>query len=296
MHEKNRGYIHSIQTLGTLDGPGLRTVVFFQGCSLRCKFCHNADTIIAKAGTLREVESLASEILKNKAYWSNSKENAKSAAKTMTDGNKTDKSKPCRKFVQDRETKVIAEPPTKVKGGVTFSGGDPLFQPGFALSLAKELKYKHPSTHIALDTNVNVSQKVIDSIIDYVDLWMISIKHMNNERHKQLTNASNKKILENIKYIDTLLYKKNMLKALRIRFVVIPTITDNPELIKELVNFVKQLKSLELVEILPYTSMGKDKWIKLKGSYDLEGVPDAGKKDVAPVKKAFQEAEIKVIC
>jgi pyruvate formate lyase activating enzyme len=274
MKPKDTGYIHSIQSLGTLDGPGLRTVVFFQGCSLRCKFCHNVDTIPAKVGQKYDAARLVKEVLRNKAYWT----------KRSNDPEKTDAPIP--------EGTNIHRPIHK-NGGVTLSGGDPLFQPGFTLSVCQKLK--NQEVHIALDTNLNTSKKVIDSLLPYVDLWMVSLKHMDSKKHKDLTGVPNKKILESIKYLDSKLAGINNEDGLRIRLVIIPTMTDDKKLIDDIINFVQKRKSLELVELLPYTSIGRHKWIELYGEYPLDDIPDATDDNVKPIARTFKKNNIEIL-
>jgi len=248
------GKVHSIESFGTLDGPGVRTVVFLQGCPNRCKFCHNPDSVLMRGGTPYTVKGLVKEILKNKPFW------------------------------EDYETENTAK---KVKGGVTFSGGEPMMQTEFLAAVVKELK-KH-GVHIAVDTSANASFEEISSIVEYVDLWMISIKQMFDAIHQELVGVSNKKILSNILSLDKLLTEYNKkhqtTKMIRNRFVIIPKITDTPEHLHELGKFIKQIKNLEKVELLPYSTIGRSKWIELFGEYHLEGVPEATADDVAKTKK-----------
>ncbi len=274
MKPKDTGYIHSIQSLGTLDGPGLRTVVFFQGCSLRCKFCHNVDTIPAKVGQKYQADKLTKEVLRNKAYWKKRYNNPKKIKAPLPQGTNIHR-------------------PVHKNGGVTLSGGDPLFQPGFALSLCTNLKDQ--GVHIALDTNLNTSRDVIDALLPYVDLWMVSLKHINPVKHKELTGVPNEQILENIKYLDTQLASMHKKDSLRIRFVIIPTLTDDKGLINDIINFVKKRKSLELVELLPYTSIGRHKWIEMYGKYPLDNIPDATDNDVKPIAQMFKRNNIEIL-
>jgi len=249
------GKVHSIESFGTLDGPGVRTVVFLQGCPNRCKFCHNPDSVLMRGGTPYTVDELVEEVLKNKPFWKN------------------------------YETEELKKSP--IKGGVTFSGGEPMMQAEFLAAVVKELK-KH-KVHIAIDTSANASFEEISSIVEYVDLWMISIKQMFDAIHQELVGVSNKKILSNILALDTLLTEYNKKhktnKMIRHRFVIIPKITDTPEHLHELGKFVKQIQNLEKVELLPYSTIGRSKWIELFGEYHLEGVPEATAEDVAKTKE-----------
>lgn len=251
---KITGKIHSIESLATLDGPGLRTVIFIQGCPLRCKFCHNIDCAQPYGGTEYTAKELTNKVLKNKEYlFSNGKQS----------------------------------------GGITISGGDPVFQPEFVLELIKELK--NSDIHVALDTSLFTTTKFIDQCLPYVDLWMVSLKHMNDTIHKGLTSVSNKPILKNILYLDSQLQLRNKSNSLRIRYLVIPTITDQEKNILESIEFIKSLKSIEMVELLQYWTHGKYKWIEIYGRYFLEGIPDATAEDVEKVRHYFTENNIHTI-
>ncbi len=239
------GYIHSIESMGTLDGPGIRTVVFFQGCPLKCKFCHNIDTNFPKQGQEYTPEELFKKVIKNQEYWKNG-------------------------------------------GGVTISGGEPLMQPEFLLEFLKLLKENN--IHTALDTCAKTSKSAIDSLSPYVDLWMISLKELDDVKHTELTESSNKEILENIKYIDG---KKG--PNIRIRFLIIPTLTDNEELIKKIGEFVNNLKNLEKLELLAYGTHGKDKWYEFFNLYHLENIRDANVQDLEKVKSQLQNFKFEVI-
>ncbi|HCJ94476.1 MAG TPA: pyruvate formate lyase 1-activating protein [Sphaerochaeta sp.] len=241
------GNIHSIETLGGVDGPGLRTVVFFQGCPLACKFCHNPDCAIRSGGTEYSAENLSQLLLKNAPYWE-----AQGA-----DGER------------------------KITGGITFSGGEPTLQTPFLVELCKLLK-QH-SVHIAMDTCLFTIQDNMDQLLPYVDEWMISIKHLDSEKHQQLTGVKNERIQENIFYLDS----KTV--SYRLRFVIIPGYTDDEQHFIQLAEFVKKLQSVKLLELLPYGSHGKYKWIEATGKYPLEGVREATKEDVKRAETVLHE-------
>lgn len=239
------GYIHSIETLGTLDGPGLRTVVFFQGCPLKCQFCHNLDCTLSKEkGEEIDLRDLTAKVLKNKEYWG--KEEG--------------------------------------RGGVTVSGGEPTFQPEFLLSFLKELKIE--GVHTAVDSCLFTSKKVLESISEYVDYWMVSMKHMDMEKHKELTGVSNHPILDNVEYLDSNIASD---KNLRIRLVVIPDITDTDEHLLKFGEFVSRLKNLDFVELLAYGAHGAYKWEETFGKYPLEHIREAARVDLERVKNKLQE-------
>lgn len=247
------GKVHSINSFGTLDGPGLRTVVFLQGCPNRCQFCHNVDVAVIKGGTIYSVEKLVNEVMKNKGYWE--------------------------KYSKENNT---------VEGGVTFTGGEPLYQSNFLLETAKVLKEK--GVHVVVDSSAFADFVEIEKLSPYVDMWMISVKHMDNEKHKELVGNPNEGILENIKKLDEIYSKQGLSKKIRIRFVIIPGITDSEEHLKQLGEYVRDLKTLEVMELLPYSTIGKSKWYELFGQYHLEGIRDGNNEDakrVADILKPY---------
>lgn len=242
------GFVHSIESLGTLDGPGLRTVVFLQGCPLKCKYCHNIDCGTPKVGKEYSIDELVDEVTKYQPYW----------------GDKY--------------------------GGVTISGGEPTFQPDFLEEFTKELSNK--GVHVTLDSCLVTSKKILARLIPNVDYWMVSIKHMFEKEHLALTNSGNKLTLGNIEFLDTELSKINDEKNLRIRFVVIPELTDSKDHIKAIGQFVSKLENLDCLELLPYGSHGKHKWKEMFGSYPLEHIRDADMDDVKRVAGYLSEFNI----
>jgi pyruvate formate lyase activating enzyme len=242
-----KGQLHSIQTLGTLDGPGLRTVVFLQGCPLQCKFCHSVDTTPYSGGTNITPEQLFERVMKNEPYW-----------RTLS-------------YYNDETDSVV--------GGVTITGGEPTAQPLFLLEFLKLLKSEN--VHIALDTSLFTSKKTLDSLLPYVDLWMISLKHMDSIKHQELVGKPNEQIIENLIYLDKLIEETDDIESkIRIRFVLIPGVTDESNHLRQLGSFTSRIKNLEVFELLPYVTLGKFKWIELFGKYPLEGVPEAGDVDI----------------
>ena len=219
------GHIDSIETLGLVDGPGVRVVVFLQGCPLRCLFCHNPETWNIDDKTLISAEDLVRHIYKYRNYFGES-------------------------------------------GGVTFSGGEPLFQHDFLLECLKLCKKMGINT--CLDTS-GVGK--YEDILDYVDLVIWDIKATKNDLYKYITEASINASLEFLDYCQ----KKG--KKMWLRQVIVPGINDNIDYIYELKEFIKPLKNIEKVELLPYHLLGVSKYEKLGIPYKLKGVPAMSKSD-----------------
>ncbi len=231
--------IHSFETFGTVDGPGIRFVVFMQGCHLRCKYCHNRDTWDINAGAAIELKELVNKIEKYITYFKAS------------------------------------------NGGVTISGGEPLLQIDFLITLFKELKKL--GIHTAIDTSgmVDITDKVKE-LISLTDLFLLDIKHINSEKCKELVGFSNEKELEFAKYLNSIN------KLMWIRQVLIPGITDGKEDLLILKELIQSLSNVEKVEILKYHDMGKFKWEQMGYKYELEDIPNATDEDVKKAKEILE--------
>ncbi len=234
-NENVTGRIHSFESLGAVDGPGIRFVVFMQGCHLKCKYCQNRDTWDINSGEQYTVKQVVEKIMRYKNY-------------------------------------IVAS-----NGGVTLSGGEPLLQQDFVVSLFQELKKQNISTCLDTSGMFTITDK-IKQIVDLTDIFLLDIKSINDETCKWLTGSSNSLELEFAKYIN----EKN--KRIWIRQVLVPGITDKKEDLLELKDFLKTI-NVEKFEFLPYHDLGKYKWEKLGLPYELEDVRVASNKDVERAKK-----------
>lgn len=240
------GYIHSKESFGTVDGPGIRYVLFLQGCPLRCKYCHNPDTW-EKGGTPVTVEEILSEYDNNKAFYA--------------------------------------------KGGITLSGGEPLMQIDFATALFKAAKEK--GIHTCIDTSGIAfdprNTEKMDTLLQYTDLVMLDIKHIDPEKHKALTGADNRNVLAFAEHLG----KRGV--ELWVRHVVVPSLTDTPEDLYRLGEFLATLKSIKALDVIPYHTMGVPKYKQLGLTYPLTGTPPLSKEDALTAKnhilKGFRQAK-----
>ena len=234
-NENVTGRIHSFESLGAVDGPGIRFVVFMQGCHLKCKYCQNRDTWDINSGEQYTVKQVVEKIMRYKNY-------------------------------------IVAS-----NGGVTLSGGEPLLQQDFVISLFQELKKQNISTCLDTSGMFTITDK-IKQIVDLTDIFLLDIKSINDETCKWLTGSSNSLELEFAKYIN----EKN--KRIWIRQVLVPGITDKKEDLLKLKDFLKTI-NVEKFEFLPYHDLGKYKWEKLGVPYELEDVRVASNKDVERAMK-----------
>ena len=162
-----KGLIHSTESFGSVDGPGVRFIIFVQGCPLRCQFCHNPDTwnMTDKNGaTWRSADELLAQALRYRTYWKNG-------------------------------------------GGITVSGGEPLLQIDFLLDLFKKAKAK--GIHTTIDTAGGSFTREepffskFQELMQYTDLLLVDIKHIDEKSHKELTGKTNKNILDMIRCCHT---------------------------------------------------------------------------------------------
>ena len=229
-----KGRIHSFDSFGTVDGPGIRFIVFMQGCPLKCKFCHNRDTWDFNKGEEYTVEEIVKRLKRVKPYIEAS----------------------------------------SLGGGITVSGGEPLGQAEFVCELFKECKRQ--GFHTCLDTAGSYEiNGTIKELLEYTDLVLLDIKHIDSRKCKELTGMDN----TNNKNFARYLSQTN--KKVWIRQVLTPGITDDVDTLKATQKFVLELGDIvEKIEILPYHDMGKFKWIEIDGKYPLEGVRCATQEDV----------------
>lgn len=235
--EKNKiAKVHSVETFGTVDGPGIRFILFLQGCPLRCKYCHNRDTWDSSLGTKRTLDDILTEIKRYIPYFNTS------------------------------------------HGGVTVSGGEPLLQAQFVTELFKELKKL--KIHTALDTAGSLPvNDDIKELLKYTDLVLLDIKHINDEKAKELTSLSNKNNLAFAKYLE----ENNI--PIWIRQVLIPGYTDNAEDLEELKKFIDSLTNVRRVELLPYHKLGEFKWKDFNETYPLKDVEPPTEEQIKNAKK-----------
>ena len=241
--------IHSIETFGSVDGPGVRLVVFLQGCILRCKYCHNPDTWKIPSSSSEENfsnQKTVDEILK--VYKKNME------------------------FYK--------------KGGITVTGGEPLLQIDFLIELFSEAKKiqvpngfvsaKNGGIHTTLDTSGIVfdNSEKFDSLCQVTDLILLDIKHIDDTKHTELTGHSNKNVLSFAKYLS----QKKM--PVVIRHVLVPTINDDVESLEKLADFICTLENVHKIEILAYHDMAKSKYESLKIKYPLSDIRVATKEDI----------------
>lgn len=234
------GRIHSTESFGSADGPGVRYIVFLKGCNMRCRYCHNPDTWSKEGGTLQRAEDVLKQALRYRNYWGKN-------------------------------------------GGITVSGGEALLQIDFLTELFRLAKEKN--VHTTLDTSGNPFTREepfygkFCELMKYTDLFMLDIKHMDPEAHRKLTGQTNENILDMARCLS------EHGKAMWIRHVLVPGVTDGEEQLKKLRAFTESLATVERVELLPYHTLGVFKWKELGIPYSLEHVDPPTPEEVERAKR-----------
>ena len=157
-------------------------------------------------------------------------------------------------------------------GGLTVTGGEPFMQPGFLLELLKLAKQN--DIHTCIDTSGFTNLNLVDPILDYTDLVLLDIKHIDSDKCIDLTGKDNTKALLLAQHLN----KRNI--PVWIRYVLVPEITDDEQDLKNLGRFINTLDNVEQLDILQYHTLGVFKWKELGLEYELEGIREATEDDV----------------
>lgn len=262
-----KAVIFDIQRNSFVDGPGIRTTVFFKGCNLRCKWCHNPES-----------QSSEPEIM---FYADKCTGCGRCRSITAADTDFVcfnDAKQICgREYTADEVFAEIVKDKTFYEnsgGGATFSGGECMLQIDFLCEILK--KCKENGIHTAVDTAGNVPWQYFEKILPYTGLFLYDVKAISDDLHKQGTGVSNKLILENLLCLSG---KCDII----VRIPVIGGFNDNKAELEKVANFLKKIKCIKK-ELLPYHSMGEHKYDALGMEHENYSVPD-----MKEIKKIFEE-------
>ncbi len=247
-----KGRIFNIQRFSIHDGMGIRTIVFFKGCYMRCAWCCNPESQEYKIQTMME----------------NGKE--KIVGKDVTVG--------------EIMPEILADSHyyRRSGGGVTLSGGEILAQHEFARDLLHACKEN--GLHTAVESTGFAEFEKIKEILPYLDLYLMDIKHMDSAKHKEYTRAGNERILENAKKIA------ESGVQLIIRTPVIPTFNDTAEEIRAISKFAASLPGVKEHHLLPYHRLGQDKYAGLERNYALKEIEPPTKEKMEYLLSVAEES------
>lgn len=242
------GRVHSVESFGSVDGPGLRYIFFLQGCHMRCRYCHNPETWAMEGGELMTPQEAFDKAYRYRSYW-------------------------------------------KDKGGITVSGGEALLQIDFVTELFKIAKSKGVNT--TLDTSGNPFTREepffgkFNELMKYTDLFMLDIKQIDEDKHKDLTGWTNYNILDLAQYLS------DNGKDMWIRYVLVPGFTDDVKDLEQLRDFVASLKTVKRFEVLPYHTLGVFKWENIGVDYTLSDVRPPSKELIEKTNQILETEKYK---
>jgi pyruvate formate lyase activating enzyme len=294
------GMIFDIKRYAINDGPGIRTAVFFKGCPLECWWCHNPEgqsgqpQMMFRSNRCKSSGACLQVCPRGAISWSNG---------TITDWEACDNCGKCTEVCYAGARELVGRKVTvdqlldeirrdipfydQSGGGVTFTGGEPVYQKEFLG--AALLACKQQQIHTAVDTSGYSSWETIKAILPLVDLFLYDIKHMDSNKHIKYTSFSNRQILYN-------LLKLSQTGAhIIVRIPLIPGINDDNENLDECASFLSKLPSLDGVALMPYHEIGIAKYQALGRIYRLEKTKTPTKEQVTEVEEYLTSYRLPVI-
>jgi pyruvate formate lyase activating enzyme len=301
LYNPDLGSISTIQRYSTKDGPGIRSTVFFKGCPLGCLWCSNPELIRSKPDLLyaREKCSRCGSCIEACPHKSLSFADdgfisvdrflchgcgdcvatCPNGALELIGRNVT-VDEACKELLRDRVFYQTSN------GGMTFSGGEPLWQSGFVAQVARRMKAE--GIHTALDTAGDVGWCHFEEVMDFIDLVLFDIKFAGRDSHRRYTGRDNDLILANAQ----LLSQKGI--PIHARLVMIPGINDSQAEIRARMEIICSLRSVEQVDILPYHRFGAGKYARLGLEYPLMDLEEYEPEKISAISEQVKGYGIKM--
>jgi pyruvate formate lyase activating enzyme len=301
--DTNTGLIWDIQRYALHDGPGIRTIVFFKGCPLRCKWCCNPESQSFKpefswlAGNClgcnlcQEVCPVDAVRVNAERRWIDIQrcnfcglcvERCPGGALTQLGCQFTAEA-----LLQDITCDSIFF--QRSGGGLTLSGGEPTSQPAFARELLRRYKVDEYGPHTALETCGYAPWEDLAGLLEYIDVVLYDIKVMDPGLHKKYTGVDNANILSNVARIAQAGYR------LILRLPLIPGYTDDEANVQAIADFVRQLPGVEEIHLLPYHRLGESKYGRLGRQYSLEGTSPLGQEQLSDLMRIVEGAGLRAV-
>lgn len=296
---ERKALIFNVQKYNMYDGPGLRTIVFFKGCPLRCKWCANPEGLERKVQVMFKKNSCVNCGMCVDVCPVNIHEMVAGEHKVRRDIDCTG----CRKCIEvcprsaleiTGQVKTVSELLSLVQedaafyemsgGGVTLGGGECTAQPEAARDLLRECKAEGINT--AIETCGHTKTEKLLEIAEYVDLFLFDIKHMDAKRHNELTGIGNELILHNLKELLKRRYN------VKVRMPMLKGINDSKEEIDQVIQFLFPFRddpNFKGVDLLPYHKMGVGKYSQLDKPYAIEDDPSLSQEDLDRIEGWLKE-------
>ena len=312
---KLTGKVYDIQGFTVHDGPGIRTEIFLKGCPLQCLWCHSPESqapypqvawheirCFGVADCGKCLEACPQEALKS-GKTIRSEVQKKEIQVVELDRTRCDNCGKCAEAcpsdalamcgvdmtVDEIMARIAKDRPfyEKSGGGVTLSGGEPMLQHQFSTALLRECKEQ--KYHTCLDTTGYAEWKLFQNILEYTDLVLLDIKHMDSGQSRTLTGVPNELILENARKMAA------SGTSLQIRIPVIPGYNDSEENLRATSEFCRELgDAVTLVQILPYHRLGLVKYQRLQRKYELESLQPPSEEYMESRKKLIESYGLQV--
>jgi pyruvate formate lyase activating enzyme len=293
-----QGLIFNIQRFSLHDGPGIRTTLFLKGCPLSCKWCSNPesqlgcpevmtfDTKCIKCNKCVEICPVgAIEFVDNLRSVDREKCNlCMECARVCPSGAVEQVG---RYMTVDEVTGEIEKDKVfygNSNGGVSFSGGEPLAQWEFVSQVLKKCKQK--GIHTVLDTAGYAQWDMLEEILEYTDLVLYDIKHMDPKEHEEGTGVSNELILSNVRKVTSKV-------RTWLRVPVVPQYNDSESNVKKLAEFSTQLR-VEKISLLPYHAWGEQKYQRLGKDYFCRGIPVPANEHLQNLRRIIESYGLQV--
>ena len=293
------GTVFNIQRFCTHDGPGIRTTVFLKGCPLHCPWCHNPEGISRNP----EIVLDRRKCIGCRACLENC---TRGGHEVGADGEHLYHEEVCVRcgscadgcyagaiemIGQDTSAGEVMDVVRKDKpfydssgGGLTLSGGEPLYQPDFAEAILQLARHEAIAT--AVETSCATSWKIIQRLHSLVDLWMCDVKHMDSARHRQLTGSDNHAVLDNIRRLGA------AGNGLLIRFPLVPSLNDEVSALYSLGAFVASVRPSAGLEVIPFQRLGQGKYERTRRDYALGDLASAEDDEVQRAMRILREAGV----
>ena len=294
--------ITEIERFALNDGPGIRTTVFFKGCNMNCRWCHNPETIrqgrdllyyASKCiGCFKCVYACPSKAQKRinnvHVFYPNICVKCGKCADLCYAGAMAMCGK--KYTVDDVMSEIVQDKPYYASsgGGVTLSGGEVLCQSEFASALTDACHKEGVS--VGVETNLNFPWDSVKDVLDAVDLIMCDVKLIDSEEHKKQTGVGNETILENVRRVA------KMHKPFIVRTPLVPGVTDNEENVVGIAKFLKEIDvdgSMMYYELLNFNPLGAAKYAALSRKNEFADAKPLKKDRVRELASAAESVGIK---